>query len=66
MPRRSFRDRFLTPQVAQAIMSPLGIVLFGVGAAGAILVGAPLAAAAGVGVLAWGGRVLAAVPGDPS
>lgn len=64
MARRSFRDRFLTPQVAQAIMSPLGIVLFGAGAAGAILVGAPLAAAAAVGVLAWGGRVLAAVPRD--
>lgn len=65
MPRHSFRDRFLTPPVAQAIMSPLGIVLFGVGAAGAILVGAPLAAAAGVGALAWGGRVLAAVPRNP-
>lgn len=66
MPRRSFRDRFLTPPVARAIMSPLGIVLFGVGAAGSILIGAPLLAAAGVGALAWGGRVLAAVPRDPS
>ena len=66
MTRRSFRDRFLTPQVASAIMSPLGIVLFGVGAAGAILVGAPLAIAAGVGTLAWGGRVLAALPRDPT
>lgn len=66
MARRSFRDRFLTPPVAEAIMSPLGIVLFGVGAAGAILVGAPLAVAAGVGALAWGGRVLAAVPRDPN
>jgi hypothetical protein len=64
MPRRSFKDRFLTPKVAKAIMSPLGIVLFGVGTAGAVLVGAPLVAAAGVGVLAWGGRVLAAVPRD--
>lgn len=66
MARRSFKERFLTPQVAKAIMSPLGIVLFGVGAAGAVLVGAPLVAAAGVGALAWGGRVLAAVPRDPS
>ena len=66
MARRSFRDRFLTPPVARAIMSPLGIVLFGVGAAGSILVGAPLVVAAGVGALAWGGRVLAAVPRNPS
>jgi hypothetical protein len=62
MARSSFRDRFLTPPVARAIMSPLGIVLFGAAAAATILVGAPIAAAAGVGVLAWGGRVLAAVP----
>ena len=65
MARSRFRDRFLTPPVARAIMSPLGIVLFGAAAAGAILVGAPIAAAAGIGVLAWGGRVLAAVPRDP-
>ncbi len=66
MPRHRFRDRFLTPPVARAIMSPLGIVLFGIGAAGSILLGAPLLAAAGVGALAWGGRVLAAVPRNPS
>jgi hypothetical protein len=65
MPRYSFRDRFLTPPVARAIMSPLGIVMFGVGAAGSILLGAPLAVAAGVGALAWGGRVVAAVPRNP-
>jgi hypothetical protein len=64
MARRSFRDRFFTPPVARAIMSPLGIVLFGVGAAAGILIGAPVVAAAGVGVLAWGGRVLAAIPRD--
>lgn len=64
MPRRSFKDRFLTPRVAEAIMSPLGIVLFGVGTAGAILAGVPVVGAAGVGVLAWGGRVLAAMPRD--
>lgn len=66
MARRSFKQRFLTPHVARAIMSPLGIVLFGVGTAGAVLVGAPLAAAAGVGAFVWGGRVLAAVPRDPA
>ncbi len=61
---RSFRDRFLTPPVARAITSPLGIVLFGVGAAASIVVGVPVIAAAGVGAAAWGGRVLAAVPRD--
>ena len=44
------------------MMSPLGIVLAGAGAAAGIVVGLPLIAAAGVGALAWGGRVLAAVP----
>ena len=61
----SFRDRFFTPRVARAMMSPLGIVLAGVGAAAGIVVGLPIVAAAGVGALAWGGRVLAAVPGPP-
>jgi hypothetical protein len=62
MARRSFRDRFFTPRVAEAIMSPLGILLAGVGTAAGILVGLPVVAAAGIGVAAWGGRVLAAVP----
>lgn len=61
MGRASPRDRFFTPRVAKAIMSPLGIVLFGAGAAASILAGLPLAVAAGVGALAWGGRVAAAV-----
>ena len=47
-------------------MSPGGIVLAGVGAAVTILAGAPLIAAAGVGALAWGGRVLAAVGRNPA
>jgi len=42
-------------------MSPLGILLFGAGAAVSIGAGLPVAAAAGVGALAWGGRVAAAV-----
>lgn len=62
MARRSFRDRFLTPKVAAAMMSPLGIVLAGAGAAVGIVSGVPLVAAAGIGVAAWAGRVLAAVP----
>ena len=45
-------------------MSPLGIVLAGAGTAVGIVAGLPIAAAVGVGALAWGGRVLAAVPGD--
>lgn len=64
MPRRRFRDRLLTPPVARAVMSPLGIVAFGAATAAAILVGLPVAVAAGVGALAWAGRVLAAVPRD--
>ncbi len=66
MAHRSFRDRFFTPKVANAIMSPGGIVLAGAGAAVAILAGLPLVAAAGVGALAWGGRVLAAVGTNPA
>ena len=62
MARRSFRDRFYTKRVAEAIMSPLGILLAGAGTAAGILVGLPVAAAAGIGALAWGGRVLASVP----
>jgi len=64
MARLRFRDRFLTPKVAAAMMSPGGIVLAGVGAAVAIVAGAPLLLAAGVGAVAWGGRVLTAVPAN--
>jgi len=63
--QRSFRDRFFTPRVARAIMSPLGIVLFGAVTAGAILVGAPLLVAPVAGVAAWGGNVLRSVPRNP-
>lgn len=62
MARRTFSDRFFTPQVAQAIMSPLGIVLFGVATAATLLGGLPFAAAVGIGVVAWGARVFAALP----
>jgi hypothetical protein len=64
MARRSLRDRFFTPKVAQAMMSPLGIVLAGAGIAVGVAAGAPIAAAVGLGAVAWGGRVLAAVPRD--
>lgn len=62
MTRRSFRDRFLTPPVARAITSPLGIVLAGAGASAAILAGLPIAAIIGVGAAAWAVRVAVAVP----
>lgn len=64
MTRRSFRDRFLTPPVARAITSPLGILLAGAGASAAILAGLPIAAVVAAGAAAWAGRVAAAVPRD--
>ncbi|MFV0307041.1 MAG: hypothetical protein ACK5OX_04790 [Desertimonas sp.] len=57
----SLRDRFFTPKVAEAIMSPAGIVMAGAGAAIGVATGLPLLVAAGIGVAAWGARVLAAV-----
>jgi hypothetical protein len=62
--RVSLRDRFFTPPVARAMMSPSGILLAGAGASLGILVGLPIAAVAGLGALAWGARVAAAVPRD--
>ena len=60
-----FRDRFFTPEVARAITSPSGILLAGAGAAVGIVLGAPIAAAAGVGALVYALRVAASVPKDP-
>lgn len=57
----SLRDRFFTPKVAEAIMSPAGIVLGGAGAAVGVATGLPLIAAAGIGIAAWGARILAAM-----
>jgi len=62
MPGASFRDRFFTPPVARAMISPLGIVLAGAGVAVAVAVGLPVVAAVGLGAAAWAGRVVAAVP----
>ena len=62
MARLSFRDRFLTPGVARAMMSPGAILLAGAGASVAIATGLPLVVAPVVGVAAWAARVLAAVP----
>ncbi|MPY93158.1 MAG: hypothetical protein GEV08_08850 [Acidimicrobiia bacterium] len=64
--RLSLRDRLLSPRVARAMTSPLGIVLAGVGAAAGIITGlGPIGAVAGA-ALAWGGRVAAAIPPAPA
>jgi hypothetical protein len=65
MARRSFRDRFFTPPVARAMVSPIGILLAGAGAAVGILAGGGIPLAIGLGAAAWAGRVGAAVPRDP-
>ena len=62
MPRPSFRDRFFTPPVARAVTSPSGIVLAGAGASVGILAGLPVVGWAVLGALAYGARVMAAVP----
>ena len=62
----SLRDRLLTRPVAEAMMSPTAIVLTGVGAAAAILVGlGPIGAVLG-GVLGWVGKVATSVPKGPT
>jgi hypothetical protein len=60
--RRSLKDRFLTPVVARAMMSPLGIMLFGGATAAGIAGGLPIAGAVGVGIVAWLARVGIAIP----
>jgi len=52
----------MTPPVARAAGSPLAIVVAGAGVAGGILVGLPLAAAVGLGAVAYGVRVAVAIP----
>lgn len=72
MARRSFRDRFWSPPVARAVTAPSSILLAGGAAAVGIVATAPLSLPIGVlagivaGGLAYGGRVLAAVPRDTS
>jgi hypothetical protein len=56
-----FRDRFFTPKVARAMLSPSGIVLAGGAAAVAIVAGGGLLAVPAA-VVAWGARVFAAIP----
>lgn len=49
-------------QVAAALTEPSAVLLAGAGAAAAIVAGAPLVIAAGVGALAWAARVAVALP----
>lgn len=62
MAKPTFRDRFYTRPVARALTSPLGIVLAGAGVAAGIVVGLPIAAAVGIGAIAYGARVAVAIP----
>lgn len=62
MARVSFKDRFLTPRVAKAMLSPSAILLAGAGAGVAIATGLPLVVAPVAAGAAWAARVLAAVP----
>lgn len=61
----AFRDRFFTPQVAQAIMSPSGIAIAGVGAAVGVATGLPIIGAALIGAGAWAARVGVSIPRGP-
>ncbi len=58
----AFRDRFYTPRVARAITSPSAIVATGAGAATGVLIGLGPIGAVVLGAVAFGVRVLAAVP----
>lgn len=68
MPRRSFRDRFYSPQVGRAVTSPSAILALGAGAAIGVVATAPLsvplAVVGGVvgGAVGYGARVAAAIP----
>lgn len=59
------KDRLLTKPVAEAIMSPSGIMIAGVGIAAGVLVGLNPIGAAAIGLAAWATRVGVAVPRGP-
>ena len=67
----SFRDRFFTPTVATAMLSPLAIIVAGLGGAVGILAGGAAGAIGAIvggmlgAVTAWATRVLLAVPRGP-
>jgi len=55
-------EQWKAQKTADALMAPSAIVLFGVGAAAAVLGGLPLLAVIGVGSLAWLARVASLMP----
>jgi hypothetical protein len=55
------RDRFFTPRVARAILSPTGILAAGGGVAVGVVAGLPIVGVVGLGVAGWAGRVALAV-----
>ena len=62
MARLSLRDRFFTPPVARAIVSPSGILALGVGAGLGILTGGGALAAVALALAAYAGRIGLAIP----
>ncbi|MFN2608948.1 MAG: hypothetical protein ABR511_13840 [Acidimicrobiales bacterium] len=58
-------SRYRTPATARAVTAPSAVLAAGVGASVAILAGAPLAAAAVVGLACWAGRVALGLPRRP-
>jgi hypothetical protein len=55
------RDRFFTPRVARAMLSPSGILAAGGGVALGVLAGLPVAGSVALGVAGWAGRVALAM-----
>jgi hypothetical protein len=62
MARVSLRDRFFTPPVARAIVSPTGILALGAGAGLGVLSGGGVPAAVGLGAVAYAARIALALP----
>jgi hypothetical protein len=57
-----FRDRFFSPRVGRAIISPSGLLLAGGGVAVGLVAGLPVAGAIALGAGAWAARVAVAIP----
>ena len=65
MARRSLRDRFFTPRVAAAIVSPGAVVALVGGAALGLLLGGGVLGALGLALVACAARVAVAIPRAP-
>jgi hypothetical protein len=59
------RDRFFTPRVARAILSPSGILAAGGGVALGIVAGLPIVGIVALGAAGWAGRVAVAMGSGP-